>query len=601
MTLVVNRIISSEDLNEIQQHLQECDDDLYDTIAPVTQHTELQDQDEGNTDTHPDLNENYDLSEDLGIPSTLPNNEPLVLNEMQDDEYRGLVQMLNKKQREFFYHVLHLIKISDKPFYAFLSGSGGVGKSHLIKSIYQAALKYYNTKAGEDFHRSHILLLAPTGKAAYLIKGNTIHSALAIPASQSLKNYKPLDSGRLNTLRCQLGTLKLILLDEISMVGNSMFTIQLNNRLKDLKGSKEDFGGVTIITIGDLFQLKPVMDGYIFTDVQSLNSYNILVPNLWKKYFRMFELDEIMRQRESKMFAEVLNRLREGKHTSSDLQKLKERCVQESNCPSEAPRLFIQNALVDNYNEKVFESFSDNKYTIKAQDSVIGACSAELKEKIMRQIPYVSLRNSKQLALKLKLAVGQRTEIAINVRTDDGLTNGASNVIRLIQLNNESKPSGIVWVQFDYEDVGRKTRQENRNLYGRGIDNTWTPIKSVTTQFAVGKTKSAQVVRKQFPLRAASAKTVHRSQGHTQTQIVANLSTNRTIPHIHYVALSRVTTIEGLYITDLCEDKISVDQKSYKRNGNVKNRTLLETLFHTFVHVRSLRSENLLPQCPIST
>ncbi len=67
----------------------------------------------------------------LGIPSNLPNNEPLILNEMQDDEYRGLVQMLNKKQREFFYHALHIIKTSDKPFYALLSGSGGVGKSHL--------------------------------------------------------------------------------------------------------------------------------------------------------------------------------------------------------------------------------------------------------------------------------------------------------------------------------------------------------------------------------------------------------------------------------------------------------------------------------------
>ncbi len=73
-----------------------------------------------------------------------------------------------------------------------------------------------------------------------------------------------------------------------------MFTIQLNNRLKDLKGSKEDFGGVSIITLGDLLQLKPVMDGYILTDVQCLSSYNILAPYLWKKYFRMFELDEIM-------------------------------------------------------------------------------------------------------------------------------------------------------------------------------------------------------------------------------------------------------------------------------------------------------------------
>ena len=255
--------VCSKDLNEIQNHLQECDDDLYDTIAPVTQDTERQDQHEGNTDTHPDLNESYDLSEDLGIPSNLPNNEPLILNEMQDDEYRGLVQMLNKKQRELFYHALHIIKTSDKPFYAFLSGGGGIGKSHLIKSIYQAALKYYNARAGEDFRCTHILLLAPTGKAAYLIKGNTILSVFAIPASQLLKNYKPLDSGRLNTLRCELGALKLILLDKISMVGNSMFTIQLNNHLKDLKGSKEDFSGVSIITLGDLLQVKPVMDGNI--------------------------------------------------------------------------------------------------------------------------------------------------------------------------------------------------------------------------------------------------------------------------------------------------------------------------------------------------
>ena len=178
----------------------------------------------------------------------------------------------------------------------------------------------------------------------------------------------------------------------------------------------------------------------------------------------MFELDEIMRQRESKEFAEILNRFREGKHTCSDLQKL-EKCVEECSCPKETPHLFIQNAFVDDYHEKVYESFSGDKYVIIAQDSVIGACSVELKEKIIRQIPCVSFRNSKQLARKLKLAVGQQTEMAVNVRTHDGLTNGASNVIKLIQLIDESKPSGLVWVQFDHEDVGKKTRQENRSLY----------------------------------------------------------------------------------------------------------------------------------------
>ena len=126
----------------------------------MTQHNELQDESEGNIELHPDLSDRHDMSDDLGIPSAQQNNEPLVLNEMQDDEYRAFVQKLNKKQKEFFYHILHQIKTSEKPFYAFLSGGAGVGKSHLIKSIYQAALKYYNSRAGEDFHETKILLLA---------------------------------------------------------------------------------------------------------------------------------------------------------------------------------------------------------------------------------------------------------------------------------------------------------------------------------------------------------------------------------------------------------------------------------------------------------
>ena len=181
--------VCSEDLSDIQEHLNNDDnEDQFDSIAPVTQDNEAQDEDEGNQSLHPDLNEQYDMSEDIGIPSAAQNNEPFILNEMQDDKYRTMVQSLNKKQKDFFQHALHFIKTSDNPFYAFLSGGGGVGKSHLIQSIYQAAIKYYNTRAGEDFHQVKVMLLAPTGKAAFIIKGNTIHSALAVPASQSIKN-----------------------------------------------------------------------------------------------------------------------------------------------------------------------------------------------------------------------------------------------------------------------------------------------------------------------------------------------------------------------------------------------------------------------------
>ena len=134
-------------------------------------------------------------------------------------------------------------------------------------------------------------------------------------------------------------------------------------------------------------------------------------------------------------------------------------------------------------------------------------------------------------------------------------------------------------MQFDYDDVGKKPQQENRNLYTGSVPSTWTPIKPVTMQFSVGKPKSAQVVRKQFPLRPASAKTVHRSQGDTQSQIVVNLNTRWSIPHIHYVALSRVTTIEGLNITDLCESKISVDLKVVKEMQLLRNEYKFDLCF----------------------
>ncbi|PFX12182.1 ATP-dependent DNA helicase PIF1 [Stylophora pistillata] len=279
--------VCNEDFNEIQQEMNRIED-RFDEIAPCAQSLEQQNKAEGDKDVHPDFAGNYNLSDDLGILS-VNNSEPLIMNELPDDEYRHIVQTLNKEQKEFFYHVLHLIKTS---------GGTGVGKSHVTKALYQAALKYYNTRPGINFNETIVLMLPPTGKAAYNIKGNTIHSALAIPACQSLKNYKSLDSSRLNTLRSQIRRLKLIFIDEISMVGNTMFTVQIYNRLKDIKDSSLPFGGVSIVAIGDLFQLQPVMDGYIFKNMDN-DEYGVLAPNVWQELFKMFELKQIMRQRES--------------------------------------------------------------------------------------------------------------------------------------------------------------------------------------------------------------------------------------------------------------------------------------------------------------
>ena len=97
-----------------------------------------------------------------------------------------------------------------------------------------------------------------------------------------------------------------------------MVNVQIDIRLKDIKGNPLPFRGVSNIATGDLFQLQPVMDDYKFNDLKT--EYGILAPNLWQELFKMFELKEIMRQRESTQFAELLNRLREGKQTNEDIR-----------------------------------------------------------------------------------------------------------------------------------------------------------------------------------------------------------------------------------------------------------------------------------------
>ena len=98
-----------------------------------------------------------------------------------------MVQILNNEQKESYYHVLHLLKASDETSYCFLVGRAGVGKSLVTKALYQAASKYYHyTRAGVDFHEAKVLMPAPTGKAAYNIKANTIYTALQIAAFHAI-------------------------------------------------------------------------------------------------------------------------------------------------------------------------------------------------------------------------------------------------------------------------------------------------------------------------------------------------------------------------------------------------------------------------------
>ncbi len=62
-----------------------------------------------------------------------------------------------------------------------------------------------------------ILLTAPTGIAAFLINGMTVHSAFL--GVSKYGGFQPLGHDKLNLLRSKLSKLVLLIIVEVSMVG----------------------------------------------------------------------------------------------------------------------------------------------------------------------------------------------------------------------------------------------------------------------------------------------------------------------------------------------------------------------------------------------
>ncbi|XP_052706659.1 zinc finger CCCH domain-containing protein 13-like [Crassostrea angulata] len=180
--------LRSADRRAAQSAEQMAQDDLteaYDELAPGAQQTDADDEYEGTVDSETFVHFNperpieqreYDIGSDVGIPSTRQLNEQSSVR-LPDDEYLKLVASLNLKQQEFFNHVMQWIKYKQEPIHAYLSGGAGVGKSVLIRALYQALHRYLAAKEGENPDDIRILLCAYTGKAAFYIGGQTIVSA----------------------------------------------------------------------------------------------------------------------------------------------------------------------------------------------------------------------------------------------------------------------------------------------------------------------------------------------------------------------------------------------------------------------------------------
>ena len=152
-----------------------------------------------------------------------------------------------------------------------------------------------------------VLLTAPTGVAAFNINGMTLHSALLLGRSK-YSGFQPLSHDRLNTLRTRLSRLMLLIIDEISMVGSNML-FEIHKRLQQIKDVSDDavFGGVSILAVGDLYQLPPVCQTPLFRTVSDCYAQLYGSGSLWVDHFLVLELTEIMRQRGDSAFLQSEN------------------------------------------------------------------------------------------------------------------------------------------------------------------------------------------------------------------------------------------------------------------------------------------------------
>ena len=538
----------------------------WDLVAPGAAEQQARDQAEG-VEVHHDI-EQEDLDANARLLQQQQHSTPLTerftaetsRDLLTPEEYRAAIRGLNSKQRQVVMFHREWCKSAItalrsgrpvKPYRVFLSGPGGVGKSHVISLIRNDTVKLLRLSGQLEPDDVIVLLTAPTGGAAFNILGMTLHSALLFSTAKF--SNQPLTHDKLNTLRSKLSNLHLLIIDEVSMVGSNML-LEIHKRLQQLKGSNDDttFGNVSILAVGDLFQLQPVAQPYVFDLVGDAYARLHKSGSLWTDEFSLLELDQIMRQKDDQQFAQLLGRVRKAECTDSDLDVLRSRACEESDpaYPHEAVHVYPLNKDVDEDNIRKLNRLApeDQHVVIHAKD-----CT---KDKHTRQLDMTmpkSKASTGGLVSELHLAVGAKVMLTVNVDVSDGLVNGARGTVEaIIRTGNQVS---LVLVKFDHQRVGIAaiSRSQYQSEHPSSV-----PISRHEALFNIGRNKTVQVSRRQFPLVLSWASTIHKVQGLTLDQIVVDMKGRVFNAGQAYVAFSRVKSLQSLFIKNFNPASIKV-------------------------------------------
>ncbi|MDM4762301.1 AAA family ATPase [Galbitalea sp. SE-J8] len=374
----------------------------------------------------------------------------------------------------------------------FVTGRAGTGKSTLLNHLAANTSK-------------QLVIAAPTGVAALNVGGQTIHSLFRLPIGVIADQQIPQTA----QTRRLLSTIETLVIDEISMV-NADLLDAIDRSLQQARGSRLPFGGVQVVLFGDPYQLAPVPgDGeeraYFADRYRSIWFFDARV---WDDTdLTIFELTTVHRQNEPE-FRWMLNAVRHGMVTAEIAGALNgagARAVPDGSVIT----LATTNATVNRINATALGRLPGRSLTARAEiEGDFGGRSYPADE-----------------ALELK--VGAQVMFLRN-DPDQRWVNGSIGTIRTIDAT--------VGVEVDGErhEVTPATWEKYRYSYD-----------------SVSKRLSKDVVAEftQFPLRLAWAVTIHKSQGKTYDRAVVDLGQRSFAPGQTYVALSRLTSLDGLYLT----------------------------------------------------
>ena len=346
-----------------------------------------------------------------------------------------------------------------KPRHMMIHGAAGTGKSTVIKLCAQWAQKIL-LAVGSDPDKPFVLKTAFMGTAAANIEGQTLTSTFAMKFGNE---YHGLGDKKRDEKRRDLKDLKIVIIDEISMVKPDML-YQLDLILKEITQKKnEAYGGVMVLAFGDMFQLKPVLGGHVFMKPKNPQFHvTHAVEPRWP-LLEVLNLTENHRQGADREFADCLNRVQEveqGKLTAEDRALLGTRVRPEGHAD-------LKGASINIVCTKKKCSEMNTKYinALEGEAVIIKAINYKSTQKNYKpgNIQVDGTIGATGFMNELTLKIGAKVVMIWNVNTVDSLTNGQTGIVMAIIKDRKDEVDYLV-IKFNQERAGKQKRLESKQL-----------------------------------------------------------------------------------------------------------------------------------------